>query len=75
MKIYILQENIHSNILSFIFQIFMFTLTEEEMQKKQFNLRYSCATDTYERYVKGLEKIHIHSLSEMPRDLKTKNYI
>ncbi|KAL9919554.1 N-glycanase Pngl isoform 1-T2 [Glossina fuscipes fuscipes] len=32
--------------------IFTFTLKEEEAQHKQFNLRYCCATDTYERYIK-----------------------
>ncbi|XP_039499821.1 peptide-N(4)-(N-acetyl-beta-glucosaminyl)asparagine amidase isoform X2 [Drosophila santomea] len=33
--------------------IFVFNLNEVELEKKQLNLRYSCATDTYERYVKG----------------------
>ncbi|XP_036677788.1 peptide-N(4)-(N-acetyl-beta-glucosaminyl)asparagine amidase isoform X1 [Drosophila suzukii] len=33
-------------------QIFVFNLNEVEMQKRQLNLRYSCATDTYERYAK-----------------------
>uniref|UniRef100_A0A1A9WWJ9 Peptide-N(4)-(N-acetyl-beta-glucosaminyl)asparagine amidase n=1 Tax=Glossina brevipalpis TaxID=37001 RepID=A0A1A9WWJ9_9MUSC len=32
--------------------IFTFTLNEQEIQDKQFNLRYCCATDTYERYIK-----------------------
>ncbi|XP_065369389.1 peptide-N(4)-(N-acetyl-beta-glucosaminyl)asparagine amidase [Calliphora vicina] len=32
--------------------IFIFTLTEEEIDKKQFNVRYSCAADRYERYIK-----------------------
>ncbi|XP_017045655.1 peptide-N(4)-(N-acetyl-beta-glucosaminyl)asparagine amidase isoform X2 [Drosophila ficusphila] len=31
--------------------IFVFTLYEAELKKRQLNLRYSCATDTYERYV------------------------
>lgn len=33
-------------------QIYVFTLTEAEIQQKQFNLRYCCSTDTYERYIK-----------------------
>ncbi|XP_073848899.1 N-glycanase Pngl [Musca autumnalis] len=32
--------------------IFEFTLMEEEINKKQFNLRYSCSSDIYERYIK-----------------------
>ncbi|XP_043647316.1 peptide-N(4)-(N-acetyl-beta-glucosaminyl)asparagine amidase [Drosophila teissieri] len=32
--------------------IFVFNLNAAELEKRQLNLRYSCATDTYERYVK-----------------------
>ncbi|XP_037821916.1 peptide-N(4)-(N-acetyl-beta-glucosaminyl)asparagine amidase [Lucilia sericata] len=32
--------------------IHVFTLNDEEIAKKQFNLRYSCSSDTYERYLK-----------------------
>ncbi|XP_017000574.1 peptide-N(4)-(N-acetyl-beta-glucosaminyl)asparagine amidase isoform X2 [Drosophila takahashii] len=32
--------------------IFIFNLNDAEVQNRQFNLRYSCATDTYERYAK-----------------------
>jgi len=34
-------------------QIFVFNLSATELQKRQLNVRYSCATDTYERYAKG----------------------
>uniref|UniRef100_A0A6P4FMM2 Peptide-N(4)-(N-acetyl-beta-glucosaminyl)asparagine amidase n=1 Tax=Drosophila rhopaloa TaxID=1041015 RepID=A0A6P4FMM2_DRORH len=39
--------------------IFVFTPSEAESQKRQLNLRYSCATDTYERYVKDKEGVTI----------------
>ncbi|KAH8372774.1 hypothetical protein KR009_004684 [Drosophila setifemur] len=32
--------------------IFVFVPNETELQKRQLNLRYSCASDTYERYIK-----------------------
>ncbi|XP_061400557.1 peptide-N(4)-(N-acetyl-beta-glucosaminyl)asparagine amidase [Musca vetustissima] len=32
--------------------IFEFTLMEEEVNNKQFNLRYSCSSDNYERYIR-----------------------
>lgn len=34
----------------------MFTPNESELERRQFNLRYSCASDTYERYTKGLTR-------------------
>ncbi|XP_017110557.1 peptide-N(4)-(N-acetyl-beta-glucosaminyl)asparagine amidase isoform X2 [Drosophila elegans] len=39
--------------------IYVFTPNEAELQKRQFNLRYSCATDTYERYAKDDGRITI----------------
>lgn len=34
--------------------IFVFTLADEEIKKKQFNVRYSSSTDSYERYFKDV---------------------
>ncbi|XP_052841030.1 peptide-N(4)-(N-acetyl-beta-glucosaminyl)asparagine amidase isoform X2 [Drosophila gunungcola] len=39
--------------------IYVFTPIEAELQKRQFNLRYSCATDTYERYAKDDGRVTI----------------
>ncbi|XP_016949654.1 peptide-N(4)-(N-acetyl-beta-glucosaminyl)asparagine amidase [Drosophila biarmipes] len=41
--------------------IFVFNLNKTELQKRQLNLRYSCATDTYERYVKDERGVTILS--------------
>ncbi|XP_030368950.1 peptide-N(4)-(N-acetyl-beta-glucosaminyl)asparagine amidase [Scaptodrosophila lebanonensis] len=35
--------------------IYVFTLNEIELEKRQFNIRYRCSTDTYERYTKDGE--------------------
>ncbi|CAD7078675.1 unnamed protein product [Hermetia illucens] len=32
--------------------LYIFTLSEKEITEKQFNIRYCCATDMYERYIK-----------------------
>lgn len=51
--------NKHTHDLSCIIillQIFVFTPNDSERELRQFNLRYNCASDTYERYTKGLIK-------------------
>ncbi|KAH8277886.1 hypothetical protein KR018_009644 [Drosophila ironensis] len=44
----------HRSVEMFVlFQIFVFAPTEDELKNRQLNLRYNCATDTYERYAKS----------------------
>ncbi|XP_023176517.2 peptide-N(4)-(N-acetyl-beta-glucosaminyl)asparagine amidase isoform X2 [Drosophila hydei] len=39
--------------------IFVFTPNDSELELRQFNLRYNCASDTYERYTKVGEHLNI----------------
>ncbi|KAH8338779.1 hypothetical protein KR074_010073 [Drosophila pseudoananassae] len=39
--------------------IFVFSPNEQELKRRQLNLRYSCATDTYERYTKDEARITV----------------
>ncbi|XP_034479635.1 peptide-N(4)-(N-acetyl-beta-glucosaminyl)asparagine amidase [Drosophila innubila] len=39
--------------------IFVFTPSDSELERRQFNLRYSCASDTYERYTKDGDRLNI----------------
>ncbi|XP_060660274.1 peptide-N(4)-(N-acetyl-beta-glucosaminyl)asparagine amidase [Drosophila nasuta] len=45
-------ENSFSNI-------FVFTPNDNEVEKRQFNLRYSCSSDTYERFIKDGSRVNI----------------
>ncbi|KAH8372035.1 hypothetical protein KR093_009784 [Drosophila rubida] len=39
--------------------IFVFTPNDNELERRQFNLRYCCANDTYERFVKDGSRVDI----------------
>ncbi|EDW58746.1 peptide-N(4)-(N-acetyl-beta-glucosaminyl)asparagine amidase [Drosophila virilis] len=39
--------------------IFVFTPNERELERRQLNLRYCCASDTYERYIKDGDRLDI----------------
>ncbi|KAH8391168.1 hypothetical protein KR215_008405 [Drosophila sulfurigaster] len=45
-------ENSFSNI-------FVFTPNDNELEKRQFNLRYCCSSDTYERFIKDGSRVNI----------------
>lgn len=49
------------------FQFYIFNATADEIKEKQFNLRYSCAKDIYERYLLVVGKLVLRTTDELVR--------
>ncbi|XP_052895250.1 peptide-N(4)-(N-acetyl-beta-glucosaminyl)asparagine amidase [Anopheles moucheti] len=54
---------------------YMFIPTEEEVQAKQFNIRYCCATDCYERFLKGASNRVNEKITEKSNGWESRQYI
>lgn len=46
------------------FQFFVFNASEVEAQSRQFNVRYSCSKDVYERYCRMNAKLEVNQTSK-----------
>ncbi|XP_050074079.1 peptide-N(4)-(N-acetyl-beta-glucosaminyl)asparagine amidase [Anopheles maculipalpis] len=54
---------------------YMFIPTEEEVQAKQFNIRYCCATDCYERFLKGASNRVNERITEKSNGWESRQYV
>uniref|UniRef100_A0A182Q7B3 Peptide-N(4)-(N-acetyl-beta-glucosaminyl)asparagine amidase n=1 Tax=Anopheles farauti TaxID=69004 RepID=A0A182Q7B3_9DIPT len=54
---------------------YMFIPTEEEVQAKQFNIRYCCATDCYERFLKGASNRVNERITETSSGWESRQYV
>uniref|UniRef100_A0A182R7C5 Peptide-N(4)-(N-acetyl-beta-glucosaminyl)asparagine amidase n=1 Tax=Anopheles funestus TaxID=62324 RepID=A0A182R7C5_ANOFN len=54
---------------------YMFIPTEEEVQAKQFNIRYCCATDCYERFLKGASNRVNEKITEKSNGWESRQYV
>ncbi|XP_035914068.1 peptide-N(4)-(N-acetyl-beta-glucosaminyl)asparagine amidase [Anopheles stephensi] len=54
---------------------YMFIPTQEEVQAKQFNIRYCCATDCYERFLKGSSNRVNERITEKANGWESRQYV
>ncbi|KFB51625.1 AGAP007390-PA-like protein [Anopheles sinensis] len=54
---------------------YMFIPTEEEVQAKQFNIRYSCALDCYERFLKGASNRVNEKITEKSKGWESRQFL
>ncbi|XP_053676880.1 peptide-N(4)-(N-acetyl-beta-glucosaminyl)asparagine amidase [Anopheles nili] len=54
---------------------YMFIPTDEEVHAKQFNIRYCCATDCYERFLKGASNRVNERITEKSNGWESRQYL
>ncbi|XP_058121945.1 peptide-N(4)-(N-acetyl-beta-glucosaminyl)asparagine amidase [Anopheles ziemanni] len=54
---------------------YMFIPTEEEVQAKQFNIRYSCVLDCYERFLKGASNRVNEKITEKSKGWESRQFL